>query len=71
MTQYEDDFVQRAADQSLRERDKELAQKKDSLAQSQKRIATRHRPTKAAEIDIFPACCFALVADIRCITNRA
>ena len=39
MTQYEDDFVQRAADQSLRERDKELAQKKDSLAQSQKRIA--------------------------------
>ena len=36
---YEDDFVQRAADQSLRERDKELAQKKDSLAQSQKRIA--------------------------------
>ncbi len=39
VTQYEDDFVQRAADQSLRERDKELAQKKDSLAQSQKRIA--------------------------------
>ncbi len=38
---------------------------------AQKRIATRHRPTKAAEIDIFPACCFALVADIRCITNRA
>ena len=32
VTQYEDDFVQRAADQSLRERDKELAQ-------SQKRIA--------------------------------
>ena len=27
VTQYEDDFVQRAADQSLRERDKELAQK--------------------------------------------
>ena len=26
---------------------------------AQKRIATRHRPTKAAEIDIFPACCFA------------
>ena len=39
VTQYEDDFVQRAADQSLRERDKELAQKKDTLAQSQKRIA--------------------------------
>ena len=31
--------MQRAADQSLRERDKELAQKKDTLAQSQKRIA--------------------------------
>lgn len=39
VTQYEDDFVQRAADQSLRERDKELAQKKDTLTQSQKRIA--------------------------------
>lgn len=39
VTQYEDDFVQRAADQSLRERDNELAQKKDTLAQSQKRIA--------------------------------
>ena len=39
VTQYEDDFVRRAADQSLRERDKELAQKKDTLAQSQKRIA--------------------------------
>ena len=39
VTQYEDDFVQRAADQSLRERDKELARKKDTLAQSQKRIA--------------------------------
>lgn len=39
VTQYEDDFVKRAADQSLRERDKELAQKKDTLTQSQKRIA--------------------------------
>lgn len=36
---YEDDFVQRAADHSLRERDKELAQKKDVLAKSEKRIA--------------------------------
>lgn len=39
VTQYEDDFVQRAADHSLRERDKELAQKKDVLAKSEKRIA--------------------------------
>ena len=31
--------MQRAADQSLRERDKELAQKKDVLAQAEKRIA--------------------------------
>lgn len=39
VTRYEDDFVQRAADQSLRERDKELAQRKEALAQAEKRIA--------------------------------
>ena len=39
MTQYEDDFIQRAAERSLRERDKALAQKKAVLAQSEKRIA--------------------------------
>lgn len=39
VTQYEDDFIQRAAEQSLRERDKALAQKKAVLAQSEKRIA--------------------------------
>ena len=35
----EDDFIQRAAERSLRERDKALAQKKAVLAQSEKRIA--------------------------------
>ena len=39
VTQYEDDFIQRAAERSLRERDKALAQKKAVLAQSEKRIA--------------------------------
>lgn len=39
VTRYEDDFVQRAADQSLRERDKELAQRKEALTQAEKRIA--------------------------------
>lgn len=39
VSQYEDDFIQRAADRDLRERDKALAQKKDVLAQSEKRIA--------------------------------
>ena len=39
VTQYEDDFIQRAAERSLRERDKALAQKKAVLAQSEKCIA--------------------------------
>lgn len=39
VAQYEDDFIQRAADRNLRERNKELAQKKDVLAQADKRIA--------------------------------
>ena len=39
VSQFEDDFIQRAADRDLRERDKELAQKKDVLAQAEKRIA--------------------------------
>ena len=39
VSQYEDDFIQQAADQSLREQNKELAQKKDDLSRSQKRIA--------------------------------
>ena len=39
VTQYEDDFIQRAAERSLRERDKALARKKAVLAQSEKRIA--------------------------------
>lgn len=34
VAQYEDDFIQRAADRNLRERNKELAQKKDVLAQA-------------------------------------
>ena len=39
VSQHEDDFIQQAADQSLREQNKELAQKKDDLSRSQKRIA--------------------------------
>ena len=39
VTQYEDDFIQRAAERSQQERDKALAQKKAVLAQSEKRIA--------------------------------
>ena len=39
VTQYEDDFIQRAAERSLRERDKALSQKKTVLVQSEKRIA--------------------------------
>ncbi len=39
VSQFEDDFIQRAADRDLWERDKELAQKKDVLAQAEKRIA--------------------------------
>ena len=39
VSQYEEDFIQRAADRNLRERDKALAQKKDVLAQAEKRIA--------------------------------
>ena len=39
VTQYESDFVQQAADGNLRERDRELAQKKATLLQSEKRIA--------------------------------
>ncbi|WP_299448730.1 recombinase family protein [uncultured Phascolarctobacterium sp.] len=39
VTQYEDDFIQKAAERSQQERDKALAQKKVVLAQSEKRIA--------------------------------
>ena len=39
VSQHEDDFIQQAADQSLREQNKGLAQKKDDLSRSQKRIA--------------------------------
>ena len=39
VSQHEDDFIQQAADQSLREQNKELVQKKDDLSRSQKRIA--------------------------------
>ena len=39
VTQYEVDFIQRAAERSQQERDKALAQKKAVLAQSEKRIA--------------------------------
>lgn len=39
VAQYEGDFIQRAADRNLRERNKELAQKKDVLVQADKRIA--------------------------------
>ncbi|MGO5028368.1 recombinase zinc beta ribbon domain-containing protein [Candidatus Agathobaculum pullicola] len=38
VSQYEDDFIQQAADQSLREQNKELVQKRDDLSRSQKRI---------------------------------
>ena len=37
--QYEDDFIREAAETDMRTRDKMLAQKKDTLAQAEKRIA--------------------------------
>lgn len=39
VTQYEDEFIQEAAESDLRIRDKALAQKKDALKQAEKRIA--------------------------------
>lgn len=39
VTQYENDFVREAAETDTRARDKALAQKKDTLAQAEKRIA--------------------------------
>ena len=39
VSQYEDDFIQQAADQSLKDQNKELVQKRDDLSRSQKRIA--------------------------------
>ncbi|WP_373163927.1 recombinase family protein [Agathobaculum sp. Marseille-P7918] len=39
VSQFEDDFIQQAADQSLKEQNKELVQKRDDLSRSQKRIA--------------------------------
>lgn len=38
---------------------------------AQKRIATRHRPTKVETIDIFRDFSFVGSADIKCISNRA
>lgn len=37
---------------------------------AQKRIATKHRPTKVNEIDIFRDFSFVGTAAIRCICNR-
>jgi len=39
VTQYEDDFIREAAETDTRARDKALSQKKDTLAQAEKRIA--------------------------------
>jgi len=39
VSQYEDDFIREASDINIRERDRELAKKKDELLKSEKRIA--------------------------------
>jgi len=39
VTSHEDDFIHEAADISMRERDRELAAKKDALAKAEKRVA--------------------------------
>ncbi len=49
-TQYEDDFIQRAAERSQQERDKALAQKKAVLAQKKAVLAQSEK--RIAELDV-------------------